>query len=397
MRAFTLVELLVAMALGLIVAFAAFAAFRVAGKCMAAAHNLSRENRVIAQGYAAAMTEADFWFAEDDPYDASGQAQRRSYGLDGNPIAVGADYSYGQPFAAMDLTDEFWNFNVADQRTWSRQGEYKTTNFMFSGGVGSYAQLGCIGHPDPTGECAWMHVVQDRLYACLGWSGYIDYLPNPWTLGYYLGRQTYTPGPYWYAPLRTWTGVDPDPLLQTFNSFGIMVTNEQYGRAMYAFPEDFFRTAMNAYPHFQSSYHAPEKALGRSGVHLFDITTAFAPRPGWTADGAPAEYQRAAKGTILGRDVPRFRMVGEWPALASGMTASMPHVSVTPNGWPALTMRVLRTSDVEVTGRTKAIIVITNPTTGSTQKISFLPIGSTLRGARQQRQWAHWGAAVLDY
>ncbi|MBA3683812.1 MAG: prepilin-type N-terminal cleavage/methylation domain-containing protein [Planctomycetes bacterium] len=395
MRAFTLVELLVALALGMIVAFAAFAAFRVAGKCMVTAHNFSRENRVIAQGYFSTMNEADFWFAEDDPYDPSGQIQRRSYDSAGNPVPVGTDYSYGQPFAEVDLTDEFWNFNVADQRTWSRQGEYKTTSFYWA--VGSYAQLGCIDHPDPTGECAWMHVVQDRLYASLGWSGYIDYLPSPWTLGYYLGRQTYTPGANPAVPLRTWAGVDPDPLLQTYNSFGELITNEQFGRPMYAFPEDFFRTAMNAYPHFQTSYHAPEKALGRSGVHLFDITTAFAPRPGWTADGAPAQYVRASKGTIVGRDIPRFGMVGEWPALASGMTASLPHVSVGPAGWPELTVRVLRTSDVQVTGRTKATIVVTNPTSGSTHKISFLPIGSTLRGARQQRQWTHWGAALMDY
>ncbi|MBA3683809.1 MAG: prepilin-type N-terminal cleavage/methylation domain-containing protein [Planctomycetes bacterium] len=372
MRAFTLVELLVALVLGMVVALAAFASFRIAAKSMSAAGNLSRENRVIAQGYFAAMSEADFWYAEDDPFAASGQAQRRSYDGAGGPVAVGTDRSHGQPFAEMDQSDEFWNFNLADQRTWSRQGEYKCTHF-FSWSTGSYAQVGCIDHPDPSGACAWMHVVQDRLYSCLGWNGYLDYVPSPWTLGFYLGCRNDTDPPY--------------------NSFNLATTGTPGGAwAMTAFPDEFWMSGMNAYPHFQASYHAPEKALGRSGIHIYGISTLFSPRPGWTESGANAEYLRASVGTLVDRAPTYNDLVPRLP----GLSASLPHASLTCPGWPELSVKVLRSSDLLVTGRTKATIAVSNPTTGSRHSISFLPIGSTLRGARQQRQWPHWGGASLD-
>ncbi|MBA3684594.1 MAG: prepilin-type N-terminal cleavage/methylation domain-containing protein [Planctomycetes bacterium] len=378
MRAFTLVELLVALALGLIIAFTAYAGLRVAAKTMTVAQNLSRENRVLADGYARAMGESDFWWAEDDPFDPAGQQQRRPFDDAGNPgIASSTAYNvvngvpgqetvFGQPFAPLDLSDEYWNYKVSDPRTWSRQGYYKSPHFL-GWTTGSYAQVGCIGHPD--GESAWMHVEQDRMYANLGWNGYVDYLPNPWIVGYYLGRASAA------AP--------------TTDSAGRSIMGTADWWEMSAFPRGLFLISMNAHEIWLNSSQAPEKALGRSGVHLYDITTAFAPRPGWTAEGAGSVYVRVSQRSVVKR-------LGEMTALQPSLYASLPHVALTRRGWPESQVKVLRTSDALETGRVEAIVGFTNPTTGASRQFSFAPIPTSLRGARQQRQWAHWNAADMD-
>ncbi|MBA3685465.1 MAG: prepilin-type N-terminal cleavage/methylation domain-containing protein [Planctomycetes bacterium] len=148
MRAFSLIELLVAIMLSLVIAYAAYAGFQVAAKTMSVAHNLRRENRVLTEGFAHAMVEADYWYAEDDPRAATGQPLRRAYDAGGNPATVGRSGSHGQPFVAIDLPDEYWNWKVSDPRTWSRMGFLKCVSYQ-GNPTGSYAQVGCIGHPTP--------------------------------------------------------------------------------------------------------------------------------------------------------------------------------------------------------------------------------------------------------
>ncbi|MBA3686011.1 MAG: prepilin-type N-terminal cleavage/methylation domain-containing protein [Planctomycetes bacterium] len=379
MRGFTLVELLVSLALGLIIALTAWAGFRVAAKTLGVAQNLSRENRVLVEGYGQAMTECDFWYAEDDPFDAAGQPQRQRIDDAGNPAIaspgttgwpfffdVSEETTFGQPFAPVDLSDEFWNLNVSDPRTWSRQGCYKAPNF--NGWLtGSYAQVGCIGHPDPEGE--WMHVEQDRMYSNLGWNGYLDYLPNPWIIGYYLGREG--PG----AP--------------TTDSEGSPVRGSGDFAEMYTFPRPLWLISMNGFEIYPSSGLSPETALGRMGVHLYGITTCFAPRTGWVADGAAPAYVRVSQRSIVNR-------WSEWAPLEPRLHASLPHLSLTQDGWPQAKVKVIRRSGVHGFGRVEALVGVANPTTGAVREFSFTPIDTSLRGARQQRQWAHWGAASMD-
>ncbi|MBA3683780.1 MAG: prepilin-type N-terminal cleavage/methylation domain-containing protein [Planctomycetes bacterium] len=390
-RAFSLVELLVAMALGLIVAFTAYAGLRVAVKTMAVAQQLSRENRVIAEGYVQGMTEADLWYAVDDPFDAAGQRQRTAWNeagtldqvLDDAPGVIGADGVTGQPFVAMDLPEGYWNWNIADPRTWGTQGFHKSRTFQnaLGGGewaTGSNSQIGCIGHPDQVN--AWMHGVQDRMFSSLGWTGYLDYLPNAQPVCYYLGL---------------------DASGQTINDFGNGVLGTPYapdgwpyiGTAPYWSPQHmtFFPLklwmAMRRPLIWDTSGESPEKAIGRTGVHLYGISTGFAPRGGWTGAGAAAQPLRSARSSYS---------FGEWEAAADALAASSPLLSLVPTGWPQLDVRVERRNQGLIFGQTTVAITVTNPTTGSTRAYRFMPIATSLRGARQQRQWSHWGAASLD-
>ncbi len=367
MRAFTLVEMLVSITLGLIIAFAAYAAFRVAAKAIAVSRNLTRENRAIAEGYQHGMVEADFWYAEDDPFDSAGQEQRRLYtaaGAVSPPSTVGDDGVYGQPFAELDLSDEYWNYNVSDKRTWWRQGMFKSISFE-GFGVGSYAMIGCIDHPDA--ESAWQHVLQDRMYSNLGWTGYLDYLPNALPICYYLA-----PPPTGSYPL---------------NSYGKPVQTYPWGQNLQAFSNKLWES-MNHGLVWSSSVQPAEKAVSRSGVHLYVLTSAYAPRSGWAVNGATAAYKPASRSAISSTD---------WPTYAAGLASSLPHAALSARGWPDLEVKVMRTFDHQVSARLNITVTISNPTTGKRTELVYKPVATTLRGARQQRQWTHWGAAVMDH
>lgn len=83
-RAFTLIELLLAMAIGLFVVGTAFYAFRSAVASISAANRRALENSMLRQGVVAVMEEADFWTWYDAPggdaYDsANGQGLRPAF------------------------------------------------------------------------------------------------------------------------------------------------------------------------------------------------------------------------------------------------------------------------------------------------------------------------------
>ena len=66
-RAFTLIELMIAMAIGMLILFTAFAGFRVASQCIVVANRLSLENSLMRSGYNIAHEQLDFWTNLDDP------------------------------------------------------------------------------------------------------------------------------------------------------------------------------------------------------------------------------------------------------------------------------------------------------------------------------------------
>jgi len=81
-RAFSLIELLIAMALGMVIIYTAVAGFRLASSSITVANRMSLENRIIRAGMAHALDQVDFWTDVDapggDPVDTAfnGQALR---------------------------------------------------------------------------------------------------------------------------------------------------------------------------------------------------------------------------------------------------------------------------------------------------------------------------------
>jgi len=66
-RAFSLIELLIAMALGMVIIYTAVAGFRLASSSITVANRMSLENRIIRAGMAHALDQVDFWTDVDAP------------------------------------------------------------------------------------------------------------------------------------------------------------------------------------------------------------------------------------------------------------------------------------------------------------------------------------------
>ena len=110
-RGFTLIELMLAIGLGILVIYTAYSGFRMASQCIVVANRLSLDNSLIRAGYSMAHDQLDYWTNLDDPNDATHETLRLS-GL--NVSGQNWAYSFtaqapfpttlGLPFAPMNAT-----------------------------------------------------------------------------------------------------------------------------------------------------------------------------------------------------------------------------------------------------------------------------------------------------
>ncbi len=169
-RGFTLVELMVAMALGvaiILIAFGVFRSVQQANRGMAAERQL---NRLLLVGYRAGMAELDHWIAFDNPAHAAGQAQRAA----------------GQPFRALNLPDAAWRWDPSDPRCWDRSGA-RAFHFAPQNNRGvhekwpDHSQICGVGHGD--GDAALLHQTQEDLFLAGGGGLLVHALPGHIPLG----------------------------------------------------------------------------------------------------------------------------------------------------------------------------------------------------------------------
>jgi prepilin-type N-terminal cleavage/methylation domain-containing protein len=66
-RGFTLVELLIAVALSSIIVVSAVACFQMVAKVVRAANAMSTENGLLRSGFMLAMLDVDYWHSHADP------------------------------------------------------------------------------------------------------------------------------------------------------------------------------------------------------------------------------------------------------------------------------------------------------------------------------------------
>lgn len=70
-RAFTLVEMMISVALGTLVVYVAFAGLRSAAQAITTAQKLAVENSILRAGMSMALHDNDFWTSHDDPMDCT--------------------------------------------------------------------------------------------------------------------------------------------------------------------------------------------------------------------------------------------------------------------------------------------------------------------------------------
>lgn len=70
-QAFTLIEMMISVALGTLVAYVAFAGLRSTAQAIATAQRLAVENSILRAGMSIALHDNDFWTSHDDPMDCT--------------------------------------------------------------------------------------------------------------------------------------------------------------------------------------------------------------------------------------------------------------------------------------------------------------------------------------
>lgn len=157
-HAFTLIELMIAIAMSMLVIYTSVAAFRVSAQAITASKRMSLENSLLRTGFQAALNELDYWDMYDD---------RNAPNPASNPLRT-----KGKPFASMtyDPTKP-----EHDPKTWWR-GFGFAANAGNTNKWGNYSLLSRAGHSDPVR--AWYPDQIKAINENLGGYGMISYLPS---------------------------------------------------------------------------------------------------------------------------------------------------------------------------------------------------------------------------
>ncbi len=356
-RGFTLIELMIAVTLGALIVFAAMAGFRVASQTITTANRLALENSLLRAGFQEALSEVDLWTAYDDPQStaAADQALRRPQ-MPFSPLPTISAMMASQPAQGQALyreleTDVGWDatypWPAHAPRTWWRANAAEWHDSK--GRSGDYSQFAATsGAPGATSH-PWLFRQMDLLQTTLGYYAFCDYLPP--------------------SLLYAYTGPDPKQngkvdLLKEFVTGGDFRSGD--GGAWFA--QGRYRCTKD-----ESFILVPLRPIGGTGM-----VTSGNIRTNYTTG------VQANEGTV--------------DTLMKRSLSSRLQLAMKPAHWPEVKVDVAR---FLVYNRfvTLSRFGLSNAITGEHIAISFTAVGTTLRGARQQRKpgtvgsgagWAKW-------
>ena len=368
-RGFTLIELMIAVSLGIILVYTATAAFRVAAQAVTTANRLSLENSILRAGYQMAHQDLDFWTNVDHPDDTTRQGLRaggNSSGMPFTPFSVSWPGAAGDSETANghDARDTTWA--MGNKRVWWRgnMAEKNNTDLRFGRYslfanrsstlaadqfssvevlVGAALMNSTYGGPVNVPH-SWLYNQISGLEKSLGFYGLCDYLPanaiyswyEPYSGGSNLGGM-----PFWL--------ISPD---WPFNN----------GDGGQQTPRGKYRNS------YQTSYGIIDPRSSNNPDELRNRHRRWYHLGYGSGEGSHNEFNG-------------------WSAIADK------HLALKPLNWPGLDVSVQRfIKNTRFVNRAR--VTWTNPISGQTAEMSFTGFGTTLRGARQQRGaaggWAKW-------
>lgn len=355
MSAFSLIEMMIAISLGMLLVYAAMAGFRVASQSITSANRLAMENSLLRAGFHEALNEVDLWTAYDDPQStvAADQALRRAQmpfsPLPTTPRIMASTPSETEGYVFSESEndigwDHLYPWPASSSRTWWRANAAEWHDSL--GRSGNYTLFSGIGgSPHP-----WLANQMHMLHTNLGYYGLCDYLP----------------------PSMLYAYIGPDPsqggAVDMVRDFVRASTSFRNGDGGTNFAQGRYRCTKDT-----SFLLVPLKPLGGTAhVTVGNIRRNYSTGVG-TSVGALTDFMNRG---LSSRDQLEQR----------------------PSHWPEIKVQVARfLSHNRFVTLSK--IGFTNKLTGQPLEISFTAIGTTLRGARQQRKpgapgsgagWAKW-------
>lgn len=396
-RAFTLIEMMISVALGSLVVYIATVGVRAASQSVSAANRLALENSILRTGVVVALEHTDFWTDYDDPtYDPAttdGKRMRPFNGLAPAPggnrglpftpfLASQASTGYGPRSTqtpvptlpptlsetvrrGVDENHSGWDPNAwqaAEMRGWSWANQTERTP-RYSGpskrnvSVVKYKLFGrteWISAPDPdTSPHHWQQRQLDGLLRSLGSYGMFDYIPANTGLVIYEKSTTAGETGFWKISPE-WCSPDGGPDYRLASDGNLSFTLDRLA--------DTWGTVF---------------AMPNRSIPAADRSRLANRRYG-TGIAIDASSNQSSVDNIknLLRDNEQVDRV-----LSDGDATTAPNK---PSHWPSLnvsTLRFIRTGAFINLNR----IAWMSPYTGQGLELSFTCFGTTLRGARQQR------------
>ena len=384
---FTLIELMIAMVLGMALVFAATAGFRVLSQAITKSNQLSIENNLLRVGMQMALDEADFWTTSDNPLDrtkqpmrAGGTASQPGIGFpDGNPgmpftpfqnvkdVITGRNFIDTRP--GLDEVASAprggWNPNPLaraawDQRNWVR-ANYAEEASVSDFGYQYWGTFGIYENLDPL--ASWHHWYGGQILGLmdgLGFWGLFDYTSSNAFLIYHTNNPTQVPK--MGAGGLSWGGC-PLSLLQNDDWFG---NNDGGDNTM------------------------------KARIRTSNGGRYFMPGP---LVATPVLSRKLTKIGYEGRDHNWDpAVIGEFLVNSGATEQALPR---RPSFWPDVSSEVRRILEH---GHfiTTCMVNSVHPITGQKISVAFAVISTNLRGARQQRLptigWANpFSGPTLDY
>jgi len=410
-RAFSLVEVMIVIALSMIILATVYAGFRVATQSIIACNRMSIENRLLTAGVARALDEVDFW----NKFDRPGWRPARTTpttlitgengGYDGigndsttvpqpfTPFADGLHPDTGLPVsgswkpglneipAAQNSYDHLWLPH--DPKTWYRGdgrlylghgwkaedcqfGDYA----LFSGSRTTVQHRGSsavVGVPGMASDVTTWYASQQkgRDYG-LGFYGWWEYLPANALID-------------WYDRDSSNRGIRSRDIAARYMGDGSSDTTPPYAWKNVTGIGRFSLWLGTPWSSFN------ERPVTRSAFLWEHMLGICAPRP--AIGSQPADDVNQA--LRLNRWMGGMRWVGyeyqsPFNLLSKELTRDEPLVVSRPKGWPQVTWDVRR---YKMYSRTvnDCYVRVFDPLSAKMVEINFRAVGTTLRGARLQR------------
>jgi hypothetical protein len=379
------------MALGMGLVYTAVAGFSVLSQAITASRRLSIENGLMRVGMQLALEEVDFWTTSDDPLDANKQPLRTnktlrvggSNGVAGMPftpflqvndVITGGNFIDNRPGL-----DEVagnprggWNPNPLaraawDQRTWTCANVAEAANVGSNGGYQYWGTFGIYENLDPL--ASWHHWHGGQVLGLmdgLGFWGVYDYLPSNASLVYHTAKPAQVPKDS-QTPGLSWGEV---PLS--------LLVNDRWLRAPDG-GDTIMRGRIRSSNGSRYYMPGPEKATPVLSRGLAQMGY-----EGRDSGGGNSAWDGTKISTFLANTRTGQQALPQRPA-----------------HWPDVSFEVRRFME-RGHNLTSCTIASSHPLTGTRIAFSFAVVGTTLRGARQQRLpdmgWADpFTGPTLDY
>lgn len=392
-HAFSLVEVIIAIALGMVILVTIYAGFRVASQSVTITERMALENKLLIGGMVGALEELDHWTAFDrpghQPLRPNGPFKTIQPGA-GGYAEDGSDWSsLPQPFTPFNAASSggaaSWpasgaplpyasRWLVNDPATWYRgdgglayrDGGFRTDLSPW----GNYALFSCAAAnvqvaPEGGGDVAvaqrWLPAQHKGLKYGLGFYGWYAYLPANAFIDYYDVQEGGSRG---IRPSE-FRLLDDTPNQQTMHQIGQAGRlRRQIGTGSGLLMTGSERAATRPFSlytnHLGISAYPPGAGADEQRQRV-NINRQMAGSFGWGAEA-----------------------ISTYPALLSSLAAPRPLVASHPRHWPEVGFDVRRTMKWSMVINL-CTIRAEDPVTGRMAEISFTAIGTTLRGARMTR------------